>query len=197
MTPRQRLIKIALGTATIALACVLCSFSKAHDPQNRAAIVSIVAIFVGLTWVGQGMRGHKELVVHHEEEVEAEGVPPAKVTAGLVLAWVLPGLGHFYIGRRRKALLFFGVITVTFLAGALLAHGRNLSYERDAVYFLAYIFNPGETGLGWMFTRHLEYDHAIPHLQVGFLYTAVACLLNLVVVIDFFNTCTRGRRTGA
>ena len=198
MPPRRRLKKIALGVGMIVLGCVIFSVSKTHDPRNRAAIVGIVVIFVGMTWSGQGFRGHKELVVHHEQETDpGEAIPPAQTGFSLILAWLVPGLGHYYIGRKRKALLYFSVITATFLAGVFLAQGRNLSYSRDGVYFLAYVCNAAETGIGWLFTRHLERDHTIANLRVGFLYTAVACLLNLVVIIDCLNTCNRTRRVAS
>lgn len=197
MTRRQRLIRLASGVAMIALGCVVFGVSKAYDPVNRAALIGIVLIFVGLTWLGQALRGHQEVVVHLERERPGRReASPTTTTAGILLGWLVPGLGHWIIGRRGKALLFFGVITITFVAGVLLAEGRNLNYDRDGVYFLAYMFNGLETALGWLWTRHLEYDHAIPHLQVGFLYAAVGSLLNLVVVIDFFNTCTRRRIEG-
>ena len=193
MTRKERTIRLVGGVGVIALACVIFSVSKAYDPSNKAALLSIILIFFGLTWIGQAARGHRELVPHHEEPTAAGESMPAQTTAlGLILAWLVPGLGHWFIGRRQKAILFFTVITATFLLGVLLAHGRNLSYERDKVYFLAYAWNLGETVVGWFLTRHLEYDSPVPHLYVGFLYTAVASLLNLVVVIDFFNCCTRG-----
>jgi hypothetical protein len=154
---------------------------------------------MGLTWVGQAARGHKELVPHHIEPADPDAPPevPVPMTAlGLLAAWLLPGLGHWLIGRRKKAILFFAVVTLTFFVGVALAQGRNLSYERDRVYFLAYVWNLGETALGWLMTRHLEYDKAIPALHIGFLYSAVASLLNLVVIIDFFNTCTRKKLPG-
>lgn len=194
MTPRERLIRAGCGVGFLVLGCVIFALSKAYDPANRAALLAIIAIFVGLTWIGQAARGHKDLVPHPAEEADPEAQPEVAVhttALGLILAWMVPGLGHWLIGRRKKAVLFFTVITVTFFLGVLLAQGRNLSYDRDRVYFLAYVWNLGETGFGWLVTRHLEYDKAIPHLQVGFLYAAVASLLNLVVVIDFFNTCTR------
>lgn len=197
MTRRERLLRIAAGLGMLVAGFVIFSLSKAYDPSNRAAILAIIAIFFGLTWIGQAIRGHRDLVPHHEvKPLPGVEATPSQVTAGIALAWLVPGLGHWIVGRRRKALLFFGVISATFLAGVLLAQGRNLSYERDSVYFLAYMFNAGETAIGWLLARGLEFDHDIPHIQVGFLYTAVACLLNIVVVIDFFNTCMRGRAAG-
>ncbi|MHC4958776.1 MAG: DUF6677 family protein [Planctomycetota bacterium] len=191
MTRRERLMRLFGGVGMVALGFAVFAISKAYDPQNRAALLGIVAVFIGLTWVGQAARGHKEIVVHHEEEPASEPVPAHLATLGMLAAWAVPGLGHFLIGRKKKAILYFVTIAATFLLGVVLAQGRNLSYERDAVYFLAYMWNGALTGLGWLATRGLENDHPIPLLQVGFLYTAVACLLNLVVLVDFINACAR------
>lgn len=40
------------------------------------------------------------------------------------LAWLLPGLGHWYQGRRHKAILFFVCILGTFIYGLYLGEGR-------------------------------------------------------------------------
>src|SRR5215469_12848098 len=40
------------------------------------------------------------------------------------LAWLLPGLGHWYQGRRHKAVLFFVCIMGTFGYGLYLGEGR-------------------------------------------------------------------------
>ena len=192
MTRKERLTRLAGGIGAVVGGCVIFAVSKAYDEANRAAILSIIAIFFGLTWLGQAIRGTREIVPHHLEQAgEGPGVPLHLAGAGLLGAWLIPGLGHWIIGRKQKAVLYFVVISATFFLGVLLAQGRNLSYERDKIYFLAYLWNAGETGLGWLLTRGLEYDKPIPHLQVGFLYTAVAGLLNLVAMIDFFNTCQR------
>ena len=193
MTPRERLLRLAAGIGMIAVGCIGYAISKAYDPQNRAALLGIIAIFMGLTWCGQGIRGYREAVPAHREEEAPHGEPISaeKTVLGILAAWIVPGLGHILIGRRTKGLLLFFTITTTFVVGVLLAEGRNLNYDRNSVYFLAYIFNLGETSLGWVLTRHLEHDHAIPFLQVGFLYAAVASLLNLVAMMDFVSTCAR------
>ena len=40
------------------------------------------------------------------------------------LAWLVPGLGHFYQGRTSKSILFFVCIVGTFLYGLYLGDGR-------------------------------------------------------------------------
>jgi hypothetical protein len=40
------------------------------------------------------------------------------------LAWLMPGLGHWYQGRRHKAIIFFVCILGTFVYGLYLGEGR-------------------------------------------------------------------------
>jgi hypothetical protein len=192
LTPRERLLRIAGGAALIAAGCAVFAYSKANDPENRAAILAIVAIAFGASWIGHGLRGRRDALVHRDEEAPpGPPISPELTLAGILAAWVVPGLGHLLIGRRGKALLYFATITLTFLIGTALAEGRNLSFERDPIYFAAYVFNAGQTGVGWLLTRHLELGHRIPYLQLGLTYTAVACLLNVVAMMDFVATCGR------
>lgn len=193
---RQRMIRLVGGLVLTVFGCVFFAVSQTHDEQNRGAAIAILAILGGLSLAGQGLRGHREGATIREEALPVgPPISAERTVLGLLAAWVLPGLGHWIIGRRGKAILFFATITTCFLLGVILAHGRNLSYERDAVYFLAYMFNAGQTALGWLLTRGLELTHEIPYLQLGFLYTAVACLLNLVAMMDFIATCTRNADT--
>jgi hypothetical protein len=192
LTSRERLLRLGGGIALAAAGCAIFAYSKAHDPENRAAILAIFAIVIGFSWVGHGLRGRRESIVHHEEAGPPGPPISAELTlAGILGAWLVPGLGHLLIGKRAKAALYFAVITATFLAGTALAEGRNLSLERDPIYFGAYVFNGGETAIGWLLTRGLELDHPIPNHQLGLTYTAVACLLNIVAMMDFVATCSR------
>ncbi len=57
-----------------------------------------------------------------------------------ILAWFLPGLGHWYQGRRSKAVLFFVCILGTFVYGLYLGEGRVVyaswrQYDRRLPYF--------------------------------------------------------------
>lgn len=48
----------------------------------------------------------------------------------MVLGWLVPGAGHFYVGQRVRGIIIFIVITATFWAG--LAIGGTLAVDRRA-----------------------------------------------------------------
>jgi hypothetical protein len=191
LTRRERAIRIGSGVGLVVLGCVVFTVSKRLDPANRAAWLGIISILAGMSFLGQGVRGHRDLAVPREPPPAGPPISAERTVGGILGAWLVPGLGHFLIGQRAKALLYFLTITLTFVLGIALAEGRNLSYERDGVYFLAYMFNGVETGLGWLLTHRLEPTHEIRFLHLGFLYSAVACLLNLVAMMDFVAICSR------
>ena len=200
LTPRQRLLRLAGGMACIVGGIVLFQISARVDPQNRAALVSIVLIIVGTSWIGQAARGQVEssgakagVAPAQTRRLAGPSVSVDRIAVGFVAAWLVPGAGHWIIGRRSKAVLYFVTVTATFVTGALLAQGRNFNYERDGVYFLAYMFNGLETLLAWATTQGLERTSTIRYYQLGFLYSAVGSLLNVVAMMDFLSLCGRTR----
>ncbi len=66
---------------------------------------------------------------HVEETIELKD--PAMAA---FLAWLIPGLGHWYQGRRAKAALYFVCIMGLFVYGLCLGGNEALGYGR-AVYF--------------------------------------------------------------
>ncbi len=119
--------------------------------------------------------------------------PARKPLPGPVLfaGWLVPGGGHFLLGRRAPATVFFLAVTLTYLAGMALADFGNVSFERHSYYFLAQIFNGGETLLAWFLTQGVVEDHipihfGIPTREIGILYTAVASLLNIIAMMDSY-----------
>ena len=198
MRPRDRLVRLAGGIGLILLGMAIFHISKQHDPANRAAILSIFAILVGGSLTSQGLRGrHDSPVYRADSGPKGTALPLNRTILGLVAGWLVPGLGHWTIGRRGKALLYFTTITATFVTGVILAQGRNMSYDREWIYFLAYMFNGLETLLAYKIFGSLELDKSIRFLQLGFLYTAVACLLNVVAMMDYVATCLRGKSEDA
>ncbi len=191
-----RLAKLGWGVGLLALGCIVFGISKAQDEAHKGAILGIIAILFGLHFLGQSLRS-QATAPPSGEPASHDTVSADRTVFALVLAWLVPGLGHWAIGRRAKAVLFFTVISTTFLAGVFLAHGRNLNFEKDSIYFWAYGWNGVETLIAWFFAQGLEIDHEIPHLVVGFLYTSVAGLLNIVVMMDVLTTGIRNGEEAA
>jgi uncharacterized protein DUF6677 len=44
----------------------------------------------------------------------------------LILAWLLPGAGHFYIGQRRKGVVFCFLVLALFFTGVLITEGGGI-----------------------------------------------------------------------
>lgn len=133
------------------------------------------------------------------------------VAAGLT--WLIPGLGHFYQGRRAKAAIFLVCILGTFLYGLFMGEGRVVYAQwqpREArrLQFLCQI-GVGLPSLPALVAANLP-DHAslpftggrrwymqpTPHelnelnlvlnrrFELGTVYTMIAGLLNLLAIYD-------------
>jgi len=110
-----------------------------------------------------------------------------KILFGLLLTWLLPGLGHYLYGRRAKAVFYFVLISLAFVMGLWLGEWRDVSVERFSLYLIAQLWNGGATLLSLLLTRDLRITHDITYLDVGLLYTAVAGLLNVVILVDLYE----------
>jgi uncharacterized protein DUF6677 len=137
----------------------------------------------------------------HDEFGSAAG--PRRLSAFTVLVcilatWIVPGAGHWLLGRRRKALLYFALITFTYLFGMWLADFRNVRLDQESMdlYFLGEAVCGGLTLPAWFFTRSLELVREQPLLDAGLLFSTVAGLLNLCIMVDVYETaCPRAAPT--
>lgn len=105
------------------------------------------------------------------------------------LAWAVPGAGHFWLGRPRKAAVFFVTLPLMFAFGLWL-EGRIFPFEFSqplvalaafadlgigVPYFIAKIAG---TGAGRVVAITYEYGNT---------FLIVAGLLNMLVVLDAFD----------
>jgi hypothetical protein len=103
-------------------------------------------------------------------------------------AWVVPGLGHLWLGRR-KGLIFLLVLPAMFAFGLLL-QGRIFPVElSQPLVALAALANMG-IGLPYVIARAAGYGAgnviAVTY-EYGNTFLIVAGLLNTLVVIDAFD----------
>jgi hypothetical protein len=110
-------------------------------------------------------------------------------------AWAVPGSGHFWLGQRQKAAVFFAALITMFGTGLLL-NGRLFPFElSEPLVALAAFANAG-LGLPWLAARLLDAGSgtvtAVTY-EYGNCFLIVAGLLNFLVILDAFDVAV-GRK---
>jgi hypothetical protein len=120
----------------------------------------------------------------------------ARAVPACILAFLLPGLGHFFLGRRTKAFIFLGCLLALFLMGVAMESRLQLYLGFEDP--LALLFSLAQMAMGapYFAARALGYDagnlRAVTY-EYGNTFTAVAGLLNILVILDAYDTA-RGRK---
>ena len=57
-------------------------------------------------------------VASAERVFEGARLAPFRLAIACFLGWLLPGAGHWYLGRKARAAVFFSLVTSSFLLGA-------------------------------------------------------------------------------
>lgn len=106
----------------------------------------------------------------------------------LALAWLVPGLGHLFLGRPKKALFFFAALTLTYLAGYVLADFRFVRIDDNPFYYVGR-WGSGMTWLATWLIRDNGPRGFSPHefYEPGLLYMCSAGLLNVVLVLNILG----------
>ena len=121
-----------------------------------------------------------------------EGHSPAMVCT---LAWLLPGAGHLWLGRRQKGTVFLLALPLMYLAG-LWAEGQVLTFQlSQPLVALAALADLG-IGLIYVIVRVLGLGDgrlvAVTY-EYGNAFLVVAGLLNMLVAADAYDIA-RGRK---
>jgi hypothetical protein len=104
-------------------------------------------------------------------------------------AWAVPGLGHLWLGRRSKGLIFLVALPLMFGIG-LAIHGRLFPFElSEPLVGLAALADLG-IGLVYFVATAMGFgagDVRAVTYEYGNAYLIVAGLLNVLVVIDAYD----------
>ena len=126
--------------------------------------------------------------------VEEEIVVAPKSDAGRLVrlcvgSWLVPGLGHWMLGRRWRALILFASIVTLFLFG-LLMKGEFFSFHSDSyLQMLGYL---GEmcVGIAMPAARFFGYSGGDPFFassDYGTAFLVSAGMLNVLAVLDAYD----------
>ncbi|MBI3722897.1 hypothetical protein HY251_02915 [bacterium] len=124
------------------------------------------------------------------------------------LGFLVPGLGHVYLGRTLKGAVAFVFLVGLYAAGILVSQGECVSLDKQNGHPYAFFAQVGAglpTGLALLHSHSYEVKRALgmeaerpsepnvespdyvgrlPKLDEGLLYTMIAGLLNLLLIHD-------------
>ena len=116
---------------------------------------------------------------------------PAAAVPAVLLAWLLPGGGHLFLRRTGKGLLFLGGIGALFVMGVAMDARLQMYIGFDDP--LAFLRSLAQMALGapYFLARALGFDAglvtSVTH-EYGNTFTEVGGLLNILVILDAFDT---------
>ena len=62
-----------------------------------------------------------------------------KQRIAVILAWLIPGAGHFYLGEKGRGLFLGGMVVLTFVVGMVIADFCNISpFDRHPIWGIAH-----------------------------------------------------------
>ena len=108
---------------------------------------------------------------------------PFLITVGL-LAWFVPGAGHFVLNEKKRAAIIFVAIVLTFCAGLYIGSIGVIDPVNAKPWYVAQIMNsPVVAALGCL-TRTGNYSVYGRPNEIGQIYTGIAGLLNLLCIVN-------------
>ncbi len=120
-------------------------------------------------------------------------VPQRRGVTAALLAWIVPGLGHFYLGRRRTGILFAIIVTVCFVLG-LSFEGRLYTIEQGQPLTILATFAVYGAGILNLAARALSSNIGgtvlAPTYEYGCAYLLTAGLMNLLLMLDAWDIAT-------
>ena len=130
------------------------------------------------------------------EETEQPAVATAQPLAAALLAWLVPGLGHFYLRRRGRAIAFFVIVLICLATG--LALDGNL-YRVVPGQPLSLFATLGSMGMGapyfvarWVFGYAGDLEGS--GFEYGSAFILTAGLMNLLLILDALDI-SRGMKS--
>lgn len=126
----------------------------------------------------------------------AAQVPNSRLALNAASAWLFPGLGHYMLGRRRRALMFAGVIFITLIVGCVLEGNLHRILPNQPLTILATLGSMG-VGAPYFALRYLlgySGNVVAAGYEYGSAFILTAGLMNLLLILDCLDIA-RGRKS--
>jgi TM2 domain-containing membrane protein YozV len=119
-----------------------------------------------------------------------------RAIAAMVLAYLVPGAGHVYLGRRRRGAAFLAIVVLMFGVGIAI-DGSMYVLTGDRGQLLNVFAAVGSMGVGplYFLARAFGPEGSIrtEMFEYGRTFTLTAGLMNLLLVLDCWDIAMRGK----
>ncbi len=117
-----------------------------------------------------------------------------RTAVAMVLAFLVPGAGHFLLGRRRRAIAFFCIVLFMFVVG-IAVDGRLYTIQQGNILTLLATIGSMGAGLLYFIARAMGPFGDITSItfEYGTAFILTAGLMNLLLVLDVFDI-SEGRK---
>lgn len=113
-----------------------------------------------------------------------------RTIVSMILAWVVPGAGHIYLGRRGRALAFFLIVVLMFLIGIAIDGGLyTVATSGGSLLKVLASYASMGSGLLYFIARKVGAPGEVmaATFEYGSTFTLTAGLMNLLLVLDCFD----------
>lgn len=101
-----------------------------------------------------------------------------------LLAWFVPGAGHFVLNEKKRAIIIFVAIVTTFCIGLYAGSIGVIDYVNAKPWYVAQIMNsPTVAVLGHLTATGNYPVYGRPN-EIGQIYTSITGLLNLLCIVN-------------
>jgi hypothetical protein len=101
-----------------------------------------------------------------------------------LLAWLVPGGGHFLLKERKRSIIIFVTIVLTFAAGLYVGSIGVINPNVAKPWYVAQIMNSPMVDLLRRLTAAGNYPVYGRPNEIGQIYTSIAGLLNLLCIVN-------------
>ena len=115
-----------------------------------------------------------------------------------LLAWTIPGGGHFIIKERKRAMIIFVTITATFLLGLYIGSVGVIDPVGSWPWYIPQMMTTPAVGFLGHLTKTQGYQSFGKPNDIGQIYTSIAGMMNMLCVISavYMAYCGRGEIIG-
>jgi hypothetical protein len=125
-------------------------------------------------------------------------LPPFRVWAGPVaLGWLIPGGGHFFLGKRGRGMLLLASVTLMFFLGLAM---QGAMFHPESGDLLTTLINYGgflgDMASGGLYLLSAMFGYNQPDMaghvhDYGTKFLVTAGLLNILAMVDAFEIATK------